>query len=124
MFVDWLIVLSSANQILWINDNQDIAKQPEADDPVVPVIMVEKLDGTIDCINIVFKEVVPAKPERVTRNCKSPHEKVRKKKLMHMLNMINMCFTWKVVNWRNSLWPVKGLSGHMVLCISIIVFFE
>ena len=42
--------------------------------------MVEKLDGTIDCINNVFKEVVPAKPERVTRNFKSPHEKVRKEK--------------------------------------------
>ena len=98
VFRYWLIVLSSSNQPLWLYDNQYIDKDPEADYPVVTVIMVEKLDGKIDCINNVFKEGVQAKPERVIRNFKSPHEKVRKEKLMHMLNMINICFTWKVVN--------------------------
>ena len=80
MFRDWLIVLSSANQLLWIYDNQDIVKDPEADDQVVPVITVDKLDGTIECINIFFTEVAPDKPERVIQTRKNTHDKVRKEK--------------------------------------------
>ena len=98
MFGDFFIVMSSANQIILVYDNQDIAKDPEANDMVVPVIMVEKLDGTIDCMDDVFGSGAPAKPERVIQTRKNPHEKVRKENLMHMLNMIDACFTWKVFN--------------------------
>ena len=42
---------------------------------------------------------------------------------MQILDTINTCFTWKVVNWISSLWLVKCLSGHMVSCISIISIF-
>ena len=65
MFVDWLILLSSDNQLLQIYYNQDISKELEADDQVVPVIRVEELDGTIEYIDIVFKAGDPDKPERV-----------------------------------------------------------
>ena len=78
MFVDWLILLSSANQILQPYDNQDIYKEPKADGQLVPVIMDEKLDGTIDCIDNVFKAGAPAKYERVIKTRKNPHDKVRK----------------------------------------------
>ena len=81
MFGDWLIVFSSANHIIWLYDNQCIAKETEADDPVVPVITVEKSDGTIDWIDNSFKEGAPAKPERVIQTQKNPHGKVRKEKL-------------------------------------------
>ena len=80
MFGDWLIVLSSANTILWLYYNQDIAKDPEDDDQVVPVIMVEKSYGTIDCINNVFKSEVMDNPEILTQKWKNPHDKVRKEK--------------------------------------------
>ena len=62
MFGDFFIVMSSANQIILVYDNQDIAKDPEANDMVVPVIMVEKLDDTIDCIDNDFKELTHDKP--------------------------------------------------------------
>ena len=42
--------------------------------------MVEKSDGTIDCISNVSKARAPAKPERVIQTWKNPHEKVRKEK--------------------------------------------
>ena len=50
LFGDWLIVLYSDNQILRLYDSQDIPKDLEYDDHVVPFIMVEKLDGIIGCI--------------------------------------------------------------------------
>ena len=65
VFGYWLIVLSSSNQPLWLYDNQYIDKDPETDYPVVPVIMVEKLDDTIDCIDNDFKALTHDKPERV-----------------------------------------------------------
>ena len=43
--------------------------------------MVEKLDGTIYCINDVFNAGAPDKPERVIQTWKNPHEKVRKEKV-------------------------------------------
>ena len=61
MLRDWLTVLSSDNQIVRLYYNQDISKETEYDDQVLPVFMVEKLDGTINCINNVFKSRVPAK---------------------------------------------------------------
>ena len=61
MFGCWLIVLSGANQMLWLCKNQEIAKEKKADDQVVPVIMVKKLDVTIDCIDNIFKAGDPAK---------------------------------------------------------------
>ena len=51
MFGDWFIVLSSSNQLLGIYYSQDIAKEPAADDKVVPIIMVNESDGTIYCIH-------------------------------------------------------------------------
>ena len=51
MFEYWLIFLSSDNRLLQLYENQDIAKEPVDDDQVVPFILVEKLDGTIDCID-------------------------------------------------------------------------
>ena len=58
-------MLSGANQLLWLYDNQEIDKEPESDDPVVPVIMVDKLDGTIECINNFFKAGALDKSKRV-----------------------------------------------------------
>ena len=49
-------MLSSDNQLLRLYDNQDISKEPEADDQVVPVIMVDKLGGTIDYIDNVSRQ--------------------------------------------------------------------
>ena len=80
MFGDQLIVLSSYNHILQLYDKQEIAKDPETNDQVVPVIMVGKQDDTIDCIDNVLKAGVPAKPERLIQNRKKPHVKVRKER--------------------------------------------
>ena len=80
MFGYWLIVLSSVIQILRIFDKKDISKEPEAEDPVVRDIMVEKLDGTIDCINIVFNSVALGKPDRLFWTQEKYHDKVRKEK--------------------------------------------
>ena len=84
--------------LLQIYDNQDISKEPEVDDQVVPVIMVEKSDGTIDCISNVSKARAPAKPERVIQTRKIVMTRLGKKNRMRMFNMIDTCFTWKVVN--------------------------
>ena len=65
MFGYWLIVLSGANRLLPFYDNQYIAKYPEANDLVVPVIMVDKSDRTIEFINNFCKAGSLAKPERV-----------------------------------------------------------
>ena len=80
MFGDWFIVLSSSNQLLEIYYNQDIAKEPEADDKVVPVILVDESDGTIYCIDNFFRAGALAKPERIVQTWKNHHEKVRKEK--------------------------------------------
>ena len=53
-------MLYSANRIIWRYDNQEIFKEPEADDQVVPFIMVDKPDGTIYCINNGIKSGVPS----------------------------------------------------------------
>ena len=65
--------------------------------------MVEKMDGTIGCINNVFREGYSDKPERVIQNRKHIHDKVRKEKCMHVLNITDAWFTWKVFNWSNYL---------------------
>ena len=106
MFGYWLILLSSANQILQHYDNQGIAKKPivivtpataasnsgensvitvqdshtEAAVQVVPLTMVGILDGTIDFIDNIFKAGAPAKTEILIRNKKNPHGKGRKDK--------------------------------------------
>ena len=98
MFVDQLIVFSSANHILRLYYKQQISKEPESDDQVVPVIMVDKFDRTIDYIDNVFKAGAPAKPERVIQTRKIIMTILVKKKRMHMLNMIDTCFTWKVID--------------------------
>ena len=67
--------LSSGNQLLQFYDNQEIAKEPEADDQVVPVIMGEKCDGTIDFIDNFFKAGALAKTERVIKTWENPHGK-------------------------------------------------
>ena len=41
--------------------------------------MVEKSDGTIDCIDNIFKAGAPDRPERVIQTKKNPHDKVSKK---------------------------------------------
>ena len=78
MFGDWVIVLSIDNKLLQLYENQEIAKEPEAGDQVVPFIMVDTSDGTIDCIYDVFKSGAPDKSERVIQTRKNPHDKVRK----------------------------------------------
>ena len=78
MFGDWVIVLSIDNKLLQLYENQEIAKEPEAGDQVVTFIMVDTSDGTIDCINYVFKSGATAKSERVIQTRKNPHDKVRK----------------------------------------------
>ena len=71
MFGYWLIVLCSANQILRVYVNQEISNYPEADDPYLPVIMVDKSDGTIDCMDYFSKAGAPAKPEIIIQTRKS-----------------------------------------------------
>ena len=78
MLVYWFIVLSSANQLHLFYDNQEISKEPEADDQVVPFIMVDKSYSKIDCIYNVFKAGDLSKSERLIQTWKNPHEKVSK----------------------------------------------
>ena len=92
----------SDNELLRLYDNQDISKDPETDDQVVPFSMVEKLDITIGCINNVFKLGVPSKPKIVIQTWKNTHDKVIKEKCMPMLNIIDifLCLVtkdWKIV---------------------------
>ena len=78
MFGNRSIMLYSVNQLLLLYDNQEFVKDPEADDQVVPVIMVAKSYGTIDCIDNVFKAGAPEKPERLIKTWKNPHVRVKK----------------------------------------------
>ena len=91
MFGDWLIVFSDDNQLLRIYDNQDIAKDTEADDQAAPVIMVEKSDGTIDCIDHVLTAVDQSKPERLIQTRKKSHDKVRKEKSYEYVEYYRYC---------------------------------
>ena len=43
--------------------------------------MVEKLDGTIDCVDNVFKAGASTKPERLIQTWKNNYDKVRKEKV-------------------------------------------
>ena len=118
-------MLSSSNQIFWLYDNQYIFKDPEADDQVVPVITVQKLDGTIECINNVFKEVALDKPEIVIQIRTILTVSLGEKKRMHTLNMIDIVlrlFTkyWNIIEVLVRLKllqkkvTVEGLSNNIV----------